>query len=55
MAMEKDFYCMRCKARFPLQVIPRVTLERTCPKCGSNSVRQETATSAEAYKAAATH
>jgi Zn finger protein HypA/HybF involved in hydrogenase expression len=51
MAQEKEFYCMRCEARFLLQVIPRVTLERTCPKCGSNSVRQETAASLERYKA----
>ena len=48
---DKEFYCMRCEARFMLPVIPRVTLERTCPKCGSNSVRQETEKSRERYKA----
>ena len=41
-AQKKTFYCLRCQARFPMEHDPKVVVERTCPKCGSNSVRVET-------------
>jgi Zn finger protein HypA/HybF involved in hydrogenase expression len=36
---EKDFKCLRCGAEFRLPYTKGVMQERTCPKCGSNSVR----------------
>lgn len=42
----KTYYCLRCQDRFPLEHERGVTVERTCPKCGSNSVRLETTLSA---------
>jgi len=36
---EKDFKCLRCGAEFKLPYTKGVMQERTCPKCGSNSVR----------------
>lgn len=36
------FTCLRCGARFPLPFDPKVVRERTCPQCGSNSVRRDT-------------
>lgn len=42
MAIEATFYCLRCQARFPILHTPREVKERTCPECGSNSVRKET-------------
>ncbi|UCG31225.1 MAG: hypothetical protein JSV53_04920 [candidate division WOR-3 bacterium] len=36
---EKDFKCLRCSAEFKLPYTKGVMQERTCPKCGSNSVR----------------
>lgn len=48
MAQEVTFYCMRCDARFPMMVDPKKVVERTCPKCLSNSVRKETPAAAKA-------
>ena len=45
---KKTFYCLRCQQRFPMDHERGVTLERTCPKCGSNSVRLETEIAARA-------
>ena len=39
---EKQFYCLRCQHRFVAEHNPRQVVERSCPKCGSNSVRAET-------------
>lgn len=39
MAETRTFYCLRCGHHFPLAYDPKVVVERTCPKCGSNSVR----------------
>lgn len=36
---ERDFKCLRCGAGFKLPYTKGVMQERTCPKCGSNSVR----------------
>jgi Zn finger protein HypA/HybF involved in hydrogenase expression len=36
---ERDFKCLRCGAAFKLPYTKGVMQERTCPKCGSNSVR----------------
>jgi len=44
--MKKTFYCLRCQARFEGEHVPMQVVERTCPKCGSNSVRAETPISA---------
>ena len=49
MAQEKTFYCLRCQHRFPAIHEPKQVVERSCPRCGSNSVRLETT------KAAARH
>lgn len=35
---EKTFWCLRCDHRFHGPHDPKKTVERTCPKCGSNSV-----------------
>ena len=43
---QRIFYCLRCQNRFPLDYTPKEVVERSCPKCGSNSVRLETATAA---------
>ena len=40
MAEEADFKCLRCGAMFRLPYTKGVMQERTCPKCGSNSVRR---------------
>ena len=45
-AQQKPFYCLRCQHRFPALYVPMQAMERSCPKCGSNSVRGETAASA---------
>ncbi|UCD20363.1 MAG: hypothetical protein JSU64_04285 [candidate division WOR-3 bacterium] len=51
---EKDFRCLRCGAEFKLPYTKGVMQERTCPKCGSNSVRldrkKEQAASTETEK-----
>jgi len=39
MAEQARFYCLRCGAEFPLPYTKGVSEERTCPECGSNSVR----------------
>ncbi len=38
---EKTFQCLRCKHRFSGQVDPKKTVERSCPRCASNSVWAE--------------
>ena len=38
----KRFYCLRCQYRFDVAVDPKRVVERSCPSCGSNSVRVET-------------
>jgi len=43
----KTFYCLRCQHRFEAEHEAKVTVERSCPSCGSNSVRLETATAAK--------
>lgn len=45
MADLKRFYCLRCQLRFDVEVDAKRE-ERSCPSCGSNSVRAETAASA---------
>ena len=42
MAEMKPFYCLRCQHRFAAEYTARVVVERSCPSCGSNSVRLET-------------
>lgn len=39
----KTFYCLRCQHRFQVDHDPKKVVERACPKCGSNSVRAESA------------
>lgn len=46
MAELKRFYCLRCQHRFDVEVDAKRAEERSCPACGSNSVRAETAASA---------
>ena len=46
----RTYYCLRCQARFPMNYERNVVVERTCPKCGSNSVRAETPAAATARK-----
>ena len=36
------FKCLRCGHEYEDKYIPRVPQERSCPKCGSNSVRNIT-------------
>ena len=38
----KTFYCLRCQHRFSMGHDPKEVVERSCPACGSNSVRLET-------------
>ena len=38
----KIFYCLRCQHRFSLDYDKKQVVERSCPSCGSNSVRLET-------------
>lgn len=42
----KTFYCLRCDQRFPVDYESKEVVERSCPNCGSNSVRLETAAAA---------
>ena len=44
----KTFECLRCESRFPMDHEPGKVVERTCPRCGSNSVRMPTARKKEA-------
>jgi hypothetical protein len=39
MASQKEFICLRCDHRFLADYDPKKVVERTCPKCASNSVR----------------
>ncbi len=41
MPERRTFECLRCDHRYPGDYDPKVTVERSCPKCGSNSVRPE--------------
>lgn len=50
MGEKKTFYCLRCQARFPMDHDPKKVVERTCPRCGSNSVRLETEAAADAHR-----
>ena len=53
MAKKRQFECLRCEHRFALQYDPKQVVERSCPKCGSNSVRPETATRSGGRKTSA--
>ncbi|MBM3321658.1 MAG: hypothetical protein FJY73_13430 [Candidatus Eisenbacteria bacterium] len=48
MAETTTFYCLRCQHRFPVLYDPKEVKERSCPRCGSNSVRKETPAAAGA-------
>ncbi len=43
----KTFYCLRCQHRFPMAYDRKRVVERSCPACGSNSVRLETPAAAK--------
>jgi predicted nucleic acid-binding Zn-ribbon protein len=47
----RRFYCLRCQHRFDVDFDPKRTVERSCPKCGSNSVRAETPAAAARHEA----
>jgi len=49
----KGFYCLRCQHRFAAEHTPREATERSCPSCGSNSVRLETPIAASRQEAGA--
>ena len=51
MADTKTFYCLRCQNRFPMDHDKKEVVERSCPGCGSNSVRLETSKAAAAWLA----
>jgi hypothetical protein len=56
MSERKRFYCLRCQHRFDADFDPKRTVERSCPKCGSNSGRAETPAAAAQFAArGATH
>lgn len=57
MLPKKTFYCLRCQHRFETGYDPKLVVERSCPRCGSNSVRLETpaAAAAHAKRLAARH
>ncbi|MGZ5441057.1 MAG: hypothetical protein ACXW31_15255 [Thermoanaerobaculia bacterium] len=55
MSEKKKFYCLRCQHRFDADFDPKKTVERSCPKCGSNSVRAETPAAAARYGEAHGH
>jgi len=40
MAETAKFKCLRCNHEYEDKYTPKVVVERTCPKCGSNSVRR---------------
>lgn len=48
MVEKKQFQCLRCEHRFTVAYNPKETVERSCPRCGSNSVRPETAAASPA-------
>ena len=43
MASQKQFECLRCEHHFLVDYDSRKVVERSCPKCSSNSVRPESA------------
>ncbi|MFQ5599696.1 MAG: hypothetical protein ACE5G2_03990 [Candidatus Krumholzibacteriia bacterium] len=43
MTEKKMFQCLRCDHRFVAEYDRKQVVERSCPKCGSNSVRPEPA------------
>ena len=47
----KTFYCLRCQHRFAMGHDPKEVVERSCPQCGSNSVRLETPQAAASHAA----
>ena len=47
MAGKRQFYCLRCEHRFMGDYDAKKVVERTCPKCRSNSVRLVPAAKAE--------
>ena len=49
----KTFYCLRCQHRFDAEHDPKHIVERSCPSCGSNSVRLETPAAKKRAAAAA--
>ena len=51
MTETKTFYCLRCQQRFPMDYEKKKVIERSCPGCGSNSVRLETPKAAAAWLA----
>lgn len=42
-----DFKCLRCGHEYKKDYKPKVVEEKTCPQCGSNSVRRLKAPSKE--------
>ncbi|MDH3253917.1 MAG: hypothetical protein OEM62_02920 [Acidobacteriota bacterium] len=42
MSEVKTHYCLRCQHRFEAAHDPKKVAEKSCPACGSNSVRLET-------------
>lgn len=48
----KTFYCLRCQHRFAMGHDPKEVVERSCPQCGSNSVRLETPQAAASHASA---
>jgi Zn finger protein HypA/HybF involved in hydrogenase expression len=49
MIEKKTFYCLRCQHRFVGDHERGSVAERSCPNCGSNSVRLETEAAAQAF------
>lgn len=49
MSEQKRFYCLRCQHRFDTNFDAKRTVERSCPHCGSNSVRAETPAAAAQF------
>jgi len=46
---KKTFYCLRCQHRHEAHHEKGSVVERSCPNCGSNSVRLETEAAARAF------
>ena len=40
MAEKANFKCLRCGHQYEDKYTPNVPMERSCPACGSNSVRR---------------
>lgn len=40
MTETREFKCLRCGHNYEDKYTPKVTQERSCPNCGSNSVRR---------------